>query len=354
MPPSMRDRRQQDLVGPTPGQHLGRRGRRAARRGRSAGPARSYSPNEPVPVAPSDMLPTQQGDRDQPEQAKLLPARTRADRTRGRAAASAARGRAGGVRRHRERPLEPHPDLPDLQLVTEAHRRDAIDPATVDVRPVRAAEVLEVPAPAAIRQDRVLGRRERIVDDDRVVDVTAERRDDVEAERPTGERLPAGRLEDDQPARTVRRLAGRRPKVAQERADRPGPGRGRAGRGTAAGRPTGRAGSRPSVGRPGDLDDERRIPDLEPVADAEHDLVTSTPLTREPLVLPRSAKTSVPRRPAIRPWWRETRASRATRSLSVARPMVRLAAFDDDPAGPAIRVGHPEARPGAVVGLGTA
>ena len=28
----------------------------------------------------------------------------------------------------------------------------------------------------------------------------------------------------------------------------------------------------PSVGRPGDLDDQRRVPHLEPVADAEHDL----------------------------------------------------------------------------------
>ena len=71
--------------------------------------------------------------------------------------------------------------------------------------------------------------------------------------------------------------------------------------------------------------------------------VTGVPLTVEPLVLPRSVYTSVPRRPVIRPWWRLTRESSATRSLSVARPMVNPPAPIGDLAHAPVWIGHAQA-----------
>ena len=183
----------------------GRGGRRAARRGRCARPWASYSRNVPVDRCRERDAADHERERDEPEQPELDPARSWTDRPED------ARERRAGPRCAvavsavmPSRSLETHPDLADLQLVTEAHRRDAVDATAVDVRPVRAAEILEVPAPAAVGQDGVIGRRERIVDDDRVVDVAPERGDDVEPERVAGRRLAARRLEDDQAARDAR------------------------------------------------------------------------------------------------------------------------------------------------------
>src|SRR5690242_12431509 len=148
-------------------------------------------------------------------------------RTRGSAGAdgrgAACPGAAGVVMRVASPagPFEPHADLADLDLVPEPDRRDAFDATPVDVRPVGAAEVLEVPASTAIRQDRVLGRGERVVDDDGVVDVAPERRDHVETERLAGGRLAAGRREHDEPAGPLGRLAGGGAQVAQQRRDDP-------------------------------------------------------------------------------------------------------------------------------------
>ena len=199
-----------------PASDLGGVGGEQGGRRRSPGPAASYSAElarRPSPRA-TGSRPTS-ATATSAEQLELEPARPRADRPEDARERRRARGsgRARGVRSP-ERSLEPHPDLADLELVAEAHRRDAVDAPAVDVRAVRAAEVLQVPAPASIGQDGVVGRRERVVDHDRVVDVTTERGDDVEAERMAGGRLAARRLEDDQPARAdpparARRRAGR-------------------------------------------------------------------------------------------------------------------------------------------------
>src|SRR6266849_4242551 len=101
-----------------------------------------------------------------------------------------------------DRPFEAHPDLADLELVAEAQRGHPVDAAAVDVRAVGAAQVLDVPAPSAVGQDGVVGRGERVIDDDRVVDVAPEWRDDVETEGLPGGRLAAWRLEDDEAARS--------------------------------------------------------------------------------------------------------------------------------------------------------
>ena len=188
--------------------------------------------------APSEMLPTISAT------ATIASSRASVQRGRGRIRAEDARaGRSAGRAEpapHRSRgarPLEAKPDLADRDLVAEPERRDGRDRAAVDERAVRAAEVLDVPAPAAVGQHRVLGRGERVLDDDRVVDVATERRDRVEVERPSRSpgrrratrRRPGGRA-------TCRARARRRAGRAAA-SGRRGEERGRAEPGTAAGRP---------------------------------------------------------------------------------------------------------------------
>src|SRR5919107_149807 len=115
------------------------------------------------------------------------------------------------------RPLESQPDLPDLDHVAIPERRHLADGRAVDEGPVRAAEVLDIPRPTPERQDRVLGRRELIVDDDRVVDVAADRGDRIERERRPLRRLAARRRDDDQATELGARLARGRPEVTDER-----------------------------------------------------------------------------------------------------------------------------------------
>src|SRR4029079_11992970 len=83
----------------------------------------------------------------------------------------------------RKRPLEPETDLADLDHVALAERRHLGDGSAVHECPVRALEILDVPRAATEGQDRVLRRRELVVDDDRVVDVTTDRRDRIQRER---------------------------------------------------------------------------------------------------------------------------------------------------------------------------
>ena len=184
------------------------------------------------------MLPTIERDRDEQRAAA-----SRVQRGRGRIGPRIARQRRRRrpVRRRarvmRRAPARAAAGPGRSDLVAEAERRDAGDRRAVDERAVRAAEVLDVPAPAAKRQHRVLGRRELVLDDDRVVDVAAERRDRVEVERAALLRLAA--------RATRRRRAGR----AERPARAPPP----AGRGAATGRPargTGTAGRGTGAGRP--------------------------------------------------------------------------------------------------------
>src|SRR6185503_12665737 len=140
------------------------------------------------------------------EQPRLAPARPRPNRTEDPREA----GTNGGCRHPvtmpstprpgRSRPLEPEPDLADLDDVAVAEWCHFGDRRPVDERAVRAAEILDVPGPAAERQDRVLRRDELVLDDDRVVDVPSDRRDRVEGERAALLGLTAGRGDDDEAA----------------------------------------------------------------------------------------------------------------------------------------------------------
>ena len=89
-------------------------------------------------------------------------------------------------------PIEPHPDLADLDLVAVAQRPQTLDALAVEPRSVGAAAILDVPGAAAECEQRVLGRDERVVDDDRVVHVTADRVDRVERYRRPGLRSSLG------------------------------------------------------------------------------------------------------------------------------------------------------------------
>ena len=173
--------REQDLVGPAAGEDLRGMGHEQGDDVDRARPCASYSLNRPSTRGSERDAADDERHADQAEQPEFEPARSgpdRSERAGERRQPDAPALRAGG---HRSASFEAHPDLADLQLVTEAERRDALDPTPVDVRAVRAAEVLDVPGPPAVGQHGVVGRRERVVDDDRVVDVPTERGDDIEA-----------------------------------------------------------------------------------------------------------------------------------------------------------------------------
>ena len=228
-PAEQRDGRQQDLVGPAAGEHLGDMGGEQRRRGRSRGRAGRPGANAPVTVAPERQAADHERERDQGEQPRLRASAAAAGSDRGSAAVAGRSARAdarGAPARHRRARSSRNRTWPTWSSSPKPSGGDALDRPAVDVRAVGAAEVLEVPAPAAVRQDGVLRRRERVVDDDRVVDVATERRDGVERERPP--RLPARRSatsSDDQPAQLAR--CPRAPRLAG-RAAAPGPpGRGR-------------------------------------------------------------------------------------------------------------------------------
>src|SRR5207249_7485938 len=138
---------------------------------------------------------------------------------RAHAVGPAAGWRGGGPRGSRPRAVEPEPHLPELELVAEGQRRDALDPAAVHERPVGRAEILDVPRPTPEGQGRVSARDEVVVEDDRVVDVPPERRDRVEPERRADGWLTAGRGEDDEAPEDRARLLRRGPQVAQEDPD---------------------------------------------------------------------------------------------------------------------------------------
>src|SRR5688500_4508497 len=92
----------------------------------------------------------------------------------------------------RASPLESQANLPDLDLVAEGDRGEAVDRAAVDEGPVRGAEIFHVPGAAAVGQRGVGDRDELVLDDDRVVDVAPERGDRIEREGDARGRLAAG------------------------------------------------------------------------------------------------------------------------------------------------------------------
>ena len=101
----------------------------------------------------------------------------------------------------------------------------------------------------------------------------------------------------------------------------------------------------PSItGRPGDLDHQDGVAHLDRIADPKDDLRDRHAVDPGPI---RAAEVGVDERPAprpvIRPWWRDTRGSSATRSLSVARPIVRPRRFDRDVPRAAVGIGDPKA-----------
>ena len=97
--------------------------------------------------------------------------------------------RAAGHRRPR---FEPQADLADLELVAVADRRGPLDRGPVDVRAIGAREVLHVPGPATEREDAMGGRRELVLDHDRVVHVASERVHRIEREDRAGRWLTRG------------------------------------------------------------------------------------------------------------------------------------------------------------------
>src|SRR5690349_14034364 len=86
----------------------------------------------------------------------------------------------------------------------------------VDERPVRRAEVLEVPGSAAVGQRGVARGDELVLEDDRVVDVAPECRDRIEPEAASGRGLTARRLEDDQSPELRSRFPRGGPQVPQQ------------------------------------------------------------------------------------------------------------------------------------------
>ncbi len=251
-PPEHGHGRQQDLVGSSAGEHLRevRRDERAEvdpKLFRLVEPerARARSPRATRCPPPAPHRPRPAGGNSSQRGRGLI-----GPRMRGSVGTARHEGPAPAARRHptgRSRRIR---TWPICNFVTKAHRRDAIDTTAVDVRPVGAPQVLEVPAPTAVGHDRVLGRGERVIDDDRVVDVPAERRDDVETEGVALGRLTARRLQDDQPARPIGGLPSSGPQVAQQGADDPEEEEVQQAAGRAAAPPTRPGGTRPSAGTP--------------------------------------------------------------------------------------------------------
>ena len=162
-----------------------------------------------------------QRERHEAKEAGLGPTPARPDGTDGprpsRRCGRAARGSGGHVRGRSRRQRT----WPTCSSSPIRDRRDAGHGVTVDVRPVRAAEILHVPGAATERQDGMLGGREGILHDDRVVHVAPQGRDRVEREDVPGRRLTARRLQDDEPAQRRGGLACRRPEIAQQGSDHP-------------------------------------------------------------------------------------------------------------------------------------
>jgi hypothetical protein len=100
---------------------------------------------EPLGVVETELAVNGRLERQAPDRectATSASSRSSSQRGRGRigpsspAAAAVGSPHAAPWHSSRECPLQPHPDLADLELVPEAHRRDAVDPPPVDVRAV--------------------------------------------------------------------------------------------------------------------------------------------------------------------------------------------------------------------------
>ena len=166
------------------------------RRGRSGDGALGVRPRRSPGSAhalgvPERHAPDEERDRDDREQPGLAPPRPGPDRAedrrqRGAARRSSRRASSARGRSSRNRTWPTWSTSPNPSGAT----------------PSTGAPLTNVPfvlprsstyqRPAAERKDGVLGRRERVLDDDRVVDVAAERRDRVEAETRAHAGSPAG------------------------------------------------------------------------------------------------------------------------------------------------------------------
>ena len=281
-----RDGRQQDLVGPAAGQDLGDVG--AEQRAEVDQQTLGVVQRElAVHGRPERHAADGQGHRHQREQAELQPARPRPDRpedARERRRARCPRG-VGGHPSARSRRIRTCPicsSSPKPIGATPSTRR----PLTYD--PLVLPRSSRYQLRTAIGQDRVLGRGERVVDDDRVVDVTAERRDDVEPERVAGGRFAARRFEDDQAPGSIGRFAGRRAQVAQQRADDPVQEEIEEGQEQQPDGPQHQEEAVHQSGAPATSTTSAVSPTSSRSPTPRTTSVTGTPLTRDPFVLPRS------------------------------------------------------------------
>src|SRR6478752_79524 len=121
-----------------------------------------------------------------------------------------------------------------------------------------------------------------------------------------GRRLTAGRIEHDQPPGPICRLPRRCAEVAEERPHDPRQEQIDEGQEQQPDGPQDEEVAVHQSGAPATSTTIAVSPTSSRSPTPRTTSVTGTPLTREPLVLPRSAYTSVPRRPEMRPWWRET------------------------------------------------
>src|SRR5687767_9526072 len=189
--------------------------------------------------------------------------------------------------------FEPEADLPDRDLIAIPERRHGCDGSAVDVRAVSAAEILDVPAPSAVREDRVLCGRERVVDDDRVVYVAPEGRDRIEVERASLLGIATRRIDHDQPAEGRAWLARRRTEVAHQRPNHPGEEDVQKRQEQQPYRPDDEQHAVHQVTSPATSTTMTVSPISMRSPAPRTSSPTCTPFTRDPLVLPRSAYTRV-------------------------------------------------------------
>ena len=217
IPPSIAVAGQQDLVGAPAGEHERAGGRRTARRDRRAG-ARGSGGAKSRPVGGRAGVERLAGS------AGSAPSDAAADeqrqRRRGRAASSSVRPRARA-----DPPAGSRTGRAWATALTRGPGRGGTGPRPPGARRRSRAAATRSTGTPLTNVPFVLSRsstyqarprnvstawsadRERVVDDDRVVDVAAERRDGVERERRPDRRLALRRGEDDQPAELRRARA---------------------------------------------------------------------------------------------------------------------------------------------------
>ena len=198
----------------------------------------------------------------------------------------------------------------------------------------------------------MLGGGELVLDDDRVVDVAAERRDRVEGERRARPRARRPATRRRRAGRARRRLARRRAQVADERPGDAEQEQVEQARNRSRTTQTVEERSRPSAASPADLDDKDGVADSDPVALPERDSLDPPRVDPRAVRAAEVGETSVPRRPAMRAWWRDARPSRRTSPLSAAAADRQRRAVEHADVLAAVRPDDPERAAGAL-GRGT-